>query len=381
MTAKQPQILPFEQDEALFSISPPLLNSANPWATTEADLLALHNCPYTGAVTIRTSLWKAFIQHPSTHQYTFFSSSVGHATAEINVNLAEGRGHALPGETSSLNTLGYSPIAFEEYVSMLVRLSRNSTLKLKRDGKAKPFIVSVTGSAEEVGRCYEHLLEVLNEPEKSYPVYEEFSTPSGNGLGLDLMMEINLSCPNIPEKPPPAYDGSSLTEYITAVRYAKGRAPKTYTRGLHVGIKTPPYTYQGQFHTLIDALNGSTGLEGGCPISFISATNTLGSCLVLDEKNDAALGSANGMGIGGLAGDALHPIALGNVKTIRAMLDSSKYEDVRKIAIIGIGGVSDAAGYTRMMSVGAAAIGVGTALGREGVAVFEKIAKGVDTST
>lgn len=360
----------------LFFISPPLLNSANPWATSEDDLKALYDCPYTGAVTIRTSLWKAFNQHPNTHQYTFFSSPLGHATANINVDLPEGRGDVLPGETSSLNTLGYSPIAFEQYVAMLVRMSRTSALQIqtKRPDKLKPFIVSVTGSAAEVGRYCEHLLEVLNDPDKSYPA----SDKNAISFGLDLMMEINLSCPNIPDKPPPAYDGVSLMEYITAVGQAKSRAPKTYIRGMHVGIKTPPYTYHGQFQVLLDALERSTSLEGGCPISFITATNTLGSCLVMDGKNGAALGSANGTGIGGLAGDALHPIALGNVKTIRSLLHSSSHPDVKSISIIGIGGVSDAAGYKRMMSVGATAVGVGTALGRDGVDIFEKITRGLD---
>lgn len=280
---------------------------------------------------------------------------------------------------------------------MLVRMSRARTSALRQQQreeaktkhsesdnglKTKPFIVSVTGSAEEVGRCCEHLLEVLNEPQKSYPSSDKDASSldldSDLDLDLDLMMEINLSCPNIPDKPPPAYDGASLTEYITAVGKAKSNVPKTYSRGLHVGIKTPPYTYQGQFQILIDALERSTSLEGGCPISFITATNTLGSCLVLNGNDDPALGSVNGSGIGGLAGDALHPIALGNVRTVRGMLDASEYADVRDIKIIGIGGVSDAAAYRRMMKVGAEAVGVGTALGREGVAVFEKISKGLE---
>ncbi|KAG4410538.1 hypothetical protein IFR04_016328, partial [Cadophora malorum] len=400
MAPKQPQLASSKQQP--FTITPPLLNSANPWATTEADLTALYECPYTGAVTIRTSLWRAFNQHPSTHQYTFFSSTLGHATANINVDLPEGRGDVLPAETSSLNTLGYSPIAFEEYIAMLVRMSRSRCSALQQEAKTKqsesgdselatgtqtktktktgttktkPFIVSVTGSAEEVGRCCEHLLEVLNEPGKSYPPSTSDQNASSSDLpdpdldlDLDLMMEINLSCPNIPDKPPPAYDGASLTEYISAISQAKYRVPKTYQRDLHVGIKTPPYTYHGQFQILIDALERSSSLDvegkgegGGCPISFITATNTLGSCLVLNSHNEPALGSVNGSGIGGLAGDALHPIALGNVRTIRQMLDSSLREDIREIKIIGIGGVSDAAGYRRMMDVGAEAVGVGTA--------------------
>jgi dihydroorotate dehydrogenase (fumarate) len=354
-------------ERAPFAISPPLINSSNPWATTYEDLKELYDCPHTGAVTIRTSLWKSFNQHPSTHQYTFFSSSKGQATAKIDTTLAEGRSEVLDGDTSSLNTLGYSPISFEEYISILVQMSYNSELK-----SSKPFIVSVTGSEAEVGRCASHLLEVLNEPDKMYP------SPTRERLGnLNMMMEINLSCPNIPDKPPPAYDGKSLSEYISAVGQAKREVPHDYTFGLHVGIKTPPYTYHDQFATLISSLENSTSLPGGCPISFITATNTLGSCLVLNPSNNPALGSVNGTGIGGMAGDALHPIALGNVATIRKMLDSSSQPSIQQIVIIGIGGVRDSAGYRRMRGVGASVVGVGTSLGRQGVSVFGQIFEGL----
>jgi dihydroorotate dehydrogenase (fumarate) len=356
-----------------FSISPPFLNSSNPWATTEEDLTALYVCPFTGAVTIRTSLWKAFNQHASTHQYTFFSSSTGHATTPIDVTTSpEGRGSVRDGETSSLNTLGYSPIVFEQYVEMLVHMSQEGTLSLTSPSGPKPFIVSVTGSAEEVSRCCGHLIKVLDDPDAVYPHAE-----GKRSRGLNLMMEINLSCPNIPDKPPPAYDGAALTEYIDAIARAKFSTPASNHKFLHVGIKTPPYTFHGQFQTLISALETSSkSNEGGCPISFITATNTLGSCLVFDPHGNPALGSVNGTGIGGMAGDALHPLALGNVKTIRSMLDASEYEDVKQISIIGIGGVKDAEGFQRMRTVGADAVGVGTALGREGVGIFEKISVG-----
>jgi dihydroorotate dehydrogenase (fumarate) len=42
--------------------------------------------------------------------------------------------------------------------------------------------------------------------------------------------------------------------------------------------------------------------------------------------------------------------------------------------------VKDANGYRRMKCVGAAAVGVGTAFGREGVEVFEKITKGLNAA-
>lgn len=69
-----------------------------------------------------------------------------------------------------------------------------------------------------------------------------------------------------------------------------------------------------------------------------------------------------------MAGTPLHPLALGNVKTIRSMLD--EHEQLKNIDIIGVGGIGDHAGFLRMESVGARVVGVGTALGREGPAVF-----------
>ncbi|RDL32043.1 uncharacterized protein BP5553_09445 [Venustampulla echinocandica] len=338
-----------------FKITPPLLNSASPWATTLSDLEALYASPYTGAVTIRTSLLSGFPHNPKTHQYTFFSTSTGHATSEVN---AEGRSGVVAGETSSVNTLGYSPIPFHEYLDMLRGL--HSSGKLKSN---KPFIVSVTGAADEVARCYTALLKLQNEAEE-----------------LSLMMEINLSCPNIPSKPPPAYDSKSLAEYISAIAVGKqdfiAASPGMDVRGVHVGIKTPPYTYSDQFIGLETALEESVNLPGGCPISFITATNTLGSCLITTSDSEPMLNSANGTGMGGMAGDALHPLALGNVKTIRGMLDASSHAEIRGIQIIGVGGVRDGAGYKRMRSVGADAVAVGTALGREGVGIFKNIVGG-----
>lgn len=62
------------------------------------------------------------------------------------------------------------------------------------------------------------------------------------------------------------------------------------------------------------------------------------------------------------------------MKTIRGLLDER--EDLKRISIIGIGGVSDCGGFERMRAVGAKVVGVGTALGREGAGVFERILEG-----
>ncbi|KAK5734845.1 dihydroorotate dehydrogenase [Elasticomyces elasticus] len=321
------------------SIEPPLINSSNPWATTLEDLQQLFDCPHTGAVTTRTSLLHGFEHDSKIHQHTFFSPH-DHSLKPTDAN----DGHVPAVYSASLNTLGYSPVPLNIYLAMISKIL-NSNMKRP----SKPFIISVTGSANAVRECYQEI-------QKAQRLVEN-----------PLCMEINLSCPNIPDKPPPAYSGSSLAEYLTVL------AEEMKTAGgdrVAVGIKTPPYTYHDQFQTLIDALLASCNPT--CPVDFITAVNTLGSSLVLaDIDGSPAINSATGAGIGGMAGSPLHPLALGNVRTIRSMLD--QHEQLRCIDIIGIGGVSDKAGFDRMRSVGAKVVGVGTALGREGVDVFEKI--------
>lgn len=327
-------------------IEPPLLNSSNPWATTLEDLQALFDCPSTGAVTTRTSLLHGFDHDDEIHQYAFFHPH------DHSKSVAED-GKVPSQYDGSLNTLGYSPLPLSTYLAIVGRVIKDSALP-EPVRSEKTFIISVTGSAEAVKECYEKILATQSQVQNP------------------LCMEINLSCPNIPDKPPPAYSGDSLAEYLTTLAAVRehGRVP--------IGIKTPPYTYHDQFKILIDALLAAC--KPDCPIDFITATNTLGSSLVLaDTHGQPAINSASGAGIGGMAGTPLHPLALGNVKTIRGMLD--QHEKLKGIDIIGIGGVSDLAGFERMKAVGAKVVGIGTALGREGVDVFAKVLNGRETTS
>ena len=330
---------------------PPLLNSANAWATTKEDLEALYNCPHTGAITTRTALANGFEHDDATHQYCFFKpkdhTPRGHSS---EAHPPHHPGATLSDSISSLNTLGYSPFSVHEYLKTLKDLLLSFALE---DRPAKPVIVSVAGSPAEVLDHYRSMSHLQIDLNQNFKISARF------------LMEINLSCPNIAGKPPPAYSRHELSKYLIPLVDADPGGGGT----VEVGIKTPPYTYQTQFDELISALIDSS--KERCPISFITATNTLGSSLVLSGSLTPALNSFTGTGIGGLAGSALHPLALGNVSTIRRMLDA--HELLQHIEIIGVGGVSDAAGYERMRAVGAAAVGVGTALGVEGVAVFEMI--------
>jgi dihydroorotate dehydrogenase (fumarate) len=343
------------------NFTPPLLNSANPWCTDYSQLKELYECPHTGAVTTRTCTLTGFEHDDAIHQVGFFSSSDYSVTRDTL-------------GAASLNTLGYSPISLRETLVTIKQIVSETT------AAKKPVIISVTGSSSEV-------LEAIK-------LVSQFQLH----LPIQLLVEINLSCPNITGKPPPAFSLEGLKKYLITVHMACIETEQSLTykasstahrQGtaflpVPIGIKTPPYSNPDDFKTLRWALLGtmypfpirdhpngaSTRTQS---LSFITACNTLGCSLILDPKasSTAALSSADASGIGGLAGAPLHPLALGNVRMLRSMLDAEV--DLKHITIIGIGGVSDSAGFYRMKSVGAAAVGVGTALGLEGVRVFAKI--------
>lgn len=332
----------------MLNFTPPLLNSASPWATTEEDLQALYDCPHTGAVTVRTSLLDGFGDDDAIHQYAFLAD---HKTLSTSNKDTENMETPVT-QVSSLNTLGYSPLGVVQCVRMAHDIYGNDEMQVQRK---KAFIVSVTGRAEDIVDCYNCIVSMRSMSRAR------------------ILMEINLSCPNIVGKPPPAYSKTELLEYLDALNPDLNLSMYHRDSLIEVGIKTPPYTYQGQFDDLISALLESTCRSTRCPITFITATNTLGNCLILDSTDNSTpvLNSANGTGIGGLAGAALHPLALGNVRTIRRMLDS--HESIRHLDIIGVGGVSNGASFRRMRNVGADAVAVGTAFGREGIGVFKTI--------
>ena len=335
-------------------VDPPLFNSASPWATTKEELQELYDSPYTGAVTTRTSLIDGFPHDDAKHQYVFFDVGEGDAppaTAAQEEDLSKGT-RVPRSSNSSLNTLGYSPYPLAYYVGAMTEIVSAATPSMPR----KPFIFSVTGTSGQIVTAYGEICQ------------------AAAASGHPTAMEVNLSCPNIDGKPPPAYDPSSMAEYLGILVLMREQITEISLEPVPIGIKVPPYTYIDQFNMLVDSLAALSTPEQPV-VEFITATNTLGSSLVLEEHVlTPALSSEAGTGIGGLAGAALHPLALGNVRTLRTLLDQK--EELERVMLVGVGGVSDGRGYKRMRQVGADAVALATALGRKGVTVFEDIHKG-----
>ncbi|WP_409499653.1 dihydroorotate dehydrogenase [Mannheimia glucosida] len=321
------------------TFSPPLLNAPCPWCSELENLRELYACEYTGAVTTRTSMPQPYPHDWAKNQYVLFDSNA-QKTASVNTQDATSL------QTASLNTIGLSPNNLDTTISFVRTISNELTVP-----SSKPFIISVFGSPEEVGECYEKIVAFQTE------------------VKMPLAMEINISCPNIPGKVSPAYSAEELLPYLNALQTTLEKLNQG-ENALPIGIKIPPFTYQNQYDELVKGLLQAVENGENLPIAFITSTNTLGSSLVLND-GQAVLNSEVGTGVGGMAGTAIHALSLGNVYTLRQMLDQEP--KLKHLQIIGVGGVNDKAGFERMKSVGADFVGLATALGVKGIGVFKEI--------
>lgn len=225
------------------NINPPLLNSSSPWATDVEQLRQLYASPYTGAVTTRTSLLEGFNHDDTIHQHIFFPAgrSSVHPTAPKSDGSASQAYIPDASHTSSLNTYGYSPHTLSEYLGLINDVVGQRHLGTSTLDK-KPFILSVTGTPDEIAMSYALMANAAEMDED-----------------LRLAMEVNLSCPNIDGSPPPAYDEAMLTEYLEAISDSKStyRGRMSDESVPRVGIKLPPYTWLVPTHSTPLSLNVS----------------------------------------------------------------------------------------------------------------------------
>jgi dihydroorotate dehydrogenase (fumarate) len=247
---------------------------------------------------------------------------------------------------STLNSYGYSPHPLSSYIQWTHSILSHVT-------DPKPFIISITSnSAGELSRMIEHVQELRKKLADGI-----------EGAPSRIAIELNTSCPNILGKPPPAYSFATLLPILEVLAQAY-RGDRTLT----IGLKLAPYLASFQFEEVIRSVASfSYDLEGGSranPFAFFTCTNTVGNSIFLAHQTTsllAAEGEADGYALkpvlGGLAGEPIHALSLGNVFSIVKLLESHEDKAVRKIKVIGVGGVVDKHGAERMKKVGAAVVG------------------------
>lgn len=332
-------------------ITPPLINTSCAWASDESQLTALFDCPYTGAVTTRTATLGGFNEDAS-HTVTTFPKRTA-ATDPPQVAFLK---HSL----SSLNSYGYSPHPILDYVGPTGWVR---TILQRTPTATKPFIISITESDPSDLRL---MLDAIQGLRAAHPDW-----------ATRIAVELNTSCPNISARPPPAYDPASPA--LTALLDVLAACFWKDTR-LTIGIKLPPYVVRAQIADVVQTIAAYSRVDPASgtsmnPFAFVTCTNTLGNSLVFADEVEGGTGAfAVPTGVGGLAGEAIHALSLGNVYTMSKLLAESGDAAVQQIVVIGAGGVTSADAVARMHRAGAQVVGSATLFGKLGVSAFEQLA-------
>lgn len=225
------------------------------------------------------------------------------------------RYHAFPG--GSINSMGLPNLGYMAYAELIPHL--------KRFGK--PVIASVAGLGED-----------------DFPTIAK----AINAAKPDLI-EVNLSCPNIPGKPQIGYDPDTSERVLTRVR-------RLIT--VPMGVKLPPY-FDPAHHEIMGRVIGR------CGVDFLNLINSVGNALVVDPERETVVIKPKG-GFGGLGGRLIKPVALANVRAFYKLLDG-------KIPIIGTGGIMEGIDAFEHFLCGASAVQIGTVLVEEGLGVFGRL--------
>lgn len=138
----------------------------------------------------------------------------------------------------------------------------------------------------------------------------ELKDTDPNAVCVRVGVELNTSCPNIPNTAPPAYDSEKLQPLldVLASHWEKDNT-------LVLGLKLAPFVYRLQQVQLVDLVASYSTPEGKNPFGFFTCTNTLGNCVMYKESGHEALALPGKFG--GLGGASLHYLALGYVGLLR----------------------------------------------------------------
>jgi dihydroorotate dehydrogenase (fumarate) len=162
------------------------------------------------------------------------------------------------------------------------------------------------------------------------------------------LIELNLSCPNVPGKPQTAYDFDE-THILLEQAFAVCSKP--------VGVKLPPYFDIAHFEGMAEILRSF-------PLAFVNCVNSLGNGLWLDTETETVSIKPKA-GFGGVGGLYIKPTALANVRMFSKLLP--------ELDIIGCGGVQTGEDAFQHILCGASVVQVGTCLWEEGPACFTRI--------
>jgi dihydroorotate dehydrogenase (fumarate) len=218
---------------------------------------------------------------------------------------------------SSINSMGLPNLGYAAYAKMIPELRQFG----------KPIIASIAGIQMD---DFVEIAKTINEVKPD-------------------LLEVNLSCPNIPGKPQIGYDAEASERLLNKIRNVVS---------VPMGVKLPPYFDPAHHEMLAKVLDR-------VQVSFITVINSVGNGLVIDPEKESVVIKPK-EGFGGLGGRIIKPVALANVRAFWKLLGDH-------IPIIGTGGVETGRDVFEHVLCGASAVQIGTALVEENVSVFERL--------
>lgn len=218
-----------------------------------------------------------------------------------------------------IQSMGWPNLGYKEYIKIVPELKKLSN---------KPIIASVAGF------CDEDYVTI---------------TAAYQNSDVDLI-EISLSCPNIDGHPQAGYDYEKAGNLLKKLN-GLGKKP--------IGVKLPPYLDSAKQEQMAKIITDNN-------ISFVTCINSPGNALIIDPDTEATLIKPR-EGFGGLCGEYIKPIALGNVRGFYNL-----FRD-KDISIIGVGGISTGRDAFEFLLAGADAVQVGSILEKEGLSCLERI--------
>jgi dihydroorotate dehydrogenase (fumarate) len=174
-------------------------------------------------------------------------------------------------------------------------------------------------------------------------------------LGADLV-ELNLGCPNVwqgdDQKPIACFIPPLVTDILDFVEQGVGAEAR-------VAVKISPFSNPGALADVARTIAKSALVKA------VTAVNTFPNAFSFGKDGKPAI--TPGGGFAGMAGRALKPIGLGQVRRLRALLPDH-------IQIIGVGGIDHGLDVLEYRTCGASAVQVATAyLEREDERIFGEI--------
>jgi len=219
--------------------------------------------------------------------------------------------------SGSINSMGLPNLGYRAYAQIIPDLKRFQ----------KPVIASVAGFGEE---DFVTIAATINECRPD-------------------LIEVNLSCPNIPGEPQIGYDAETSERLLKRVRKIVS---------VPMGVKLPPYFDPAHQEAMVRVLE-RVGVD------FLSLINSVGNGLVVDPEKETVVIKPKG-GFGGLGGTLIKPVALANVRAFWKLFAG-------RLPIIGTGGVVNGVDAFEHLLCGASAVQVGTVLVEEDLGVFERL--------